>query len=61
MGTERTTQLENTAERSVSRFKPVAIAILRGHGFGDMEDISFQQIASRFGHAVQRLATRARD
>jgi methyltransferase (TIGR00027 family) len=56
--TERTTQLEKTPERSVSRFEPVGIAaILRAHGFGDIEDVSFQQIASRFGHAVQSLAT----
>jgi methyltransferase (TIGR00027 family) len=56
--TERTRQLEKTAEHSTSRFEPVGIAaLLRARGFGDIEDISFQQIASRFGQAVQRLAT----
>src|SRR5215472_2828549 len=56
--TERTEQLEKTEERWASRFEPAGIAaILRAHGFCDIEDISFQQIASRFGCDVQGLAT----
>jgi methyltransferase (TIGR00027 family) len=56
--TERTEQLEKTEERWASRFEPAGIAaILRAHGFCDIEDISFQQIASRFGRDVQGLAT----
>jgi methyltransferase (TIGR00027 family) len=55
--TERDKQLEKIGERSVSRFEPAGIAaILRSHGFCDIEDICFQAIASRFGHAVQGLA-----
>jgi methyltransferase (TIGR00027 family) len=55
--TERTKQLEKLGERSVSRFEPAGIAaILRAHGFCAIEDISFKEIASRFGHAVQGLA-----
>ena len=54
---ERTEQLEKIDERSVSRFEPAGIAaILRLHGFCDVEDIDFQQIASRFGRDVQGLA-----
>jgi methyltransferase (TIGR00027 family) len=54
---ERTEQLKKMDERSVSRFEPAGIAaILRSHGLCDLEDISFQEIASRFGHAVQGLA-----
>src|SRR6516162_8065083 len=45
--TERTEQLEKTEERWASRFAPAGIeAILRAHEFCDIEDISFQQIAS---------------
>jgi methyltransferase (TIGR00027 family) len=55
--TERTEQLEKIDERWASRFEPSGIeAILRSHGFSDIEDINFQQIASRFGRAVQGLA-----
>jgi len=55
--TERTEQLKKMDERSDSRFEPAGIrAILRSHGFSDVEDISFQEIASRFGRAVQGLA-----
>ena len=55
--TKRTEQLEQTDERLASRFAPAGIAaILRAHGFCDIEDIGFQEIASRFGHAVQGLA-----
>ena len=54
---ERTEQLEKIDERSVSRFEPAGIAaILRSHGFCAIEDINFQEIASRFGRAVQGLA-----
>jgi hypothetical protein len=54
---ERTEQLQKIDERSVSRFVPDGIAaILRSHGFCAIEDINFQEIASRFGRAVQGLA-----
>ncbi|MGE5325956.1 MAG: class I SAM-dependent methyltransferase [Deltaproteobacteria bacterium] len=54
---ERTEQLEKMNERWASRFEPAGIAaILRSHGFCDIEGISFQEIASRFGSAVQGLA-----
>jgi methyltransferase (TIGR00027 family) len=53
----RAEQLEKIGERSGSRFEPGGIAaILRSQGFGAIEDINFQEIASRFGHAVQGLA-----
>ena len=53
-GADRT--LRKINERSVSRFDPAGIAaILRSHAFCAIEDISFQEIASRFGHAVQGL------
>jgi methyltransferase (TIGR00027 family) len=55
--TERTEQLEKTEERWASRFEPAGIAaILRSRGFCAIEDINFQEIASRFGRAVQGLA-----
>lgn len=55
--TERTRQLEKTDERWASRFEPAGIAaLLRAHGFCSVEDIDFQEIASRFGRAVQGLA-----
>jgi len=55
---ERAEQLEKTEERWVSRFQPPGIAaILRAHGFCEIEDIGFQQIASTFGRGVQGLAT----
>jgi methyltransferase (TIGR00027 family) len=55
--TERTEQLKKMNERSISRFEPAGIAvILRSHGFCAIEDINFQEIASRFGRAVQGLA-----
>jgi methyltransferase (TIGR00027 family) len=54
---ERTEQLKKIDEPSVSRFEPADIeAILRSHGFRVIEDISFQEIASRFGHTIQGLA-----
>jgi O-methyltransferase involved in polyketide biosynthesis len=53
----RAEQLEKMGEHSDCRFEPAGIAaILRSHGFRAIEDISFQEIASRFGHAVQGLA-----
>jgi methyltransferase (TIGR00027 family) len=55
--TKRTEQLEKIGERWASRFEPAGIAaILRSHGFSAIADISFQEIASRFGRAVQGLA-----
>jgi O-methyltransferase involved in polyketide biosynthesis len=54
---QRTEQLKKIDERSVSRFEPAGIAaILRSHGFCAIVDINFQEIASRFGRAVQGLA-----
>jgi len=53
----RTEQLEKMKERSASRFEPAGIAaILRSHGFCDIMDIDFREIASRFGGAIQGLA-----
>jgi len=53
----RAEQLEKIGESSGSRFEPAGIAaILRSHGFCAIEDINFQEIASRFGRAVQGLA-----
>ena len=55
--TRRTEQLEKIGERWVSRFEPAGIAaILRSHGFCAIEDINFQEIASKYGRAVQGLA-----
>jgi methyltransferase (TIGR00027 family) len=55
--TKRTEQLEKMDERWASRFEPAGIAaILRSHGFSDIEDINFQEIKSRFGPSVQGLA-----
>jgi methyltransferase (TIGR00027 family) len=55
--TQRTEQLEKIGERWASRFDPAGIAaVLRSHGFRDIEDINFQAIRSKFGHAVQGLA-----
>jgi methyltransferase (TIGR00027 family) len=54
---ERTEQLKKMDERWASRFEPAGMAaILRAHGFCDIEDISFQEIRSRFGRAVPGLA-----
>jgi methyltransferase (TIGR00027 family) len=53
----RAEQLEKIGERSDSRFEPAGIAaILRSRGFCAIEDIDFQEIASRFGRAVHGLA-----
>jgi len=55
--TKRTEQLERMDERWASRFEPAGVAaMLRSHGFCDIEDIDFQEIASRFAGAVQGLA-----
>ena len=54
----RTEQLEKIGERSDTRFEPAGIAaILRSHGFCSIEDIDFQEVASRFGSLVQGLAS----
>lgn len=53
----RAEQLERMGERSATRFEPAGMAgMLRAHGFGDVEDIDYQEIVSRFGGAVQGLA-----
>ena len=55
--TQRTEQLEKINERWVSHFDAAGIAaVLRSRGFCNIEDISFQEIRSRFGHALQGLA-----
>jgi methyltransferase (TIGR00027 family) len=55
--TKRAERLEQFEERSASRFEPAGMAaILRSHGFCDIEDINFQEIRSRFGGAVRGLA-----
>jgi methyltransferase (TIGR00027 family) len=55
--TQRIEQLEKINESWASRFEPAGIAaILRSRGFCQIEDISFEEISSRFGHAVQGLA-----
>jgi len=55
---ERTEQIEKAGERWASRFEPSGIrAIFSAHGFRDIEDLSFQQIASQFGRDVQGLTT----
>ena len=54
---KRTEQLERINERWASRFDATGMAaMLRSHGFCDIEDIDFQEITSRFGRAVQGLA-----
>jgi methyltransferase (TIGR00027 family) len=54
---KRTEELEKMNERWASRFEPAGIAaILRARGFSAIDDTSFQQIASRFGHAIEGLA-----
>jgi methyltransferase (TIGR00027 family) len=53
----RAEQLEKIGERSATRFEPGGMAaMLRSHGFRDIADIDFEEIASRFGGAVQGLA-----
>jgi len=54
---QRSEQLKKIGERSDSRFEPAGMAaILRSHGFCDVEDIGFQEIASRYGRGVQGLS-----
>jgi methyltransferase (TIGR00027 family) len=54
---ERAAHLETIGERWASRFNPADIAaILRSHGFCGVEDLGFQEVASRFGRYVQGLA-----
>ena len=54
---ERIEQLKRMNERSISRFEPADIAaFLRSYGFCAVRNISFQEIASRFGRDVQGLA-----
>jgi methyltransferase (TIGR00027 family) len=54
---ERTEQLKKMDERSVSRFEPAGMAaMLRARGFCTVVDIDYNEIASRFGRAVQGLA-----
>ena len=49
--------LDKIGERLDSRFEPAGMAaILHSHGFCAIADINFQEIASRFGRAVQGLA-----
>ncbi len=56
--TARMAQGEKINEQWVGRFEPAGVAaILRSHGFDDMEDITFQQVVSRYGRDVQGLAT----
>jgi O-methyltransferase involved in polyketide biosynthesis len=53
----RDEQLKRIGERSAGRFEPASMAVmLRAHGFRAIEDITFQQIASKFGQAIQGLA-----
>lgn len=54
---ERAEQLEKMGERSLCRFEPAAVsAILQSLGFHTVEDLPFQQIASKFGPSVHALA-----
>jgi methyltransferase (TIGR00027 family) len=54
---ERAEQLQKIGERSGTRFEPAGMAaILHSHGFCAIEDIGFEEIASRFGRAVSGLA-----
>lgn len=54
----RMAQLEKMNEEWGSRFEPAGVAaLLRSHRFGNTEDLSFQQVVSRFGRDVQGLAT----
>lgn len=58
MEAKRSEQLEKIGERSASRFRPEGIReLLHSLGFSAMEDIDFQEIVSRFGGAIQELAT----
>lgn len=53
----RDAQLKRVGESSAGRFDPGGMAaMLRAHGLRAIEDITFQQIASRFGQVIQGLA-----
>jgi len=53
----RMAELEKISELWVSGLEPAgAASILRSHGFDQIEDISFEQVVSRFGRDVQGLA-----
>ena len=53
----RTDALKKINEGSVCRFKPADVAvILRRQGLSTVEDINYEEIASRFGHLIQGLA-----
>ena len=53
----RDEQLKKMGERSITRFESDGVAaMLRSHGFQEIEDISFQEIRSRFGGVVEGLA-----
>lgn len=53
----RAEQLKKIGERSLSRFEPEEMAaLLHSHGFSAIEDIGFEEIRSRFGHAMHDLA-----
>jgi methyltransferase (TIGR00027 family) len=53
----RDEQLKTMGERSVSRFEPAAMAaILRARGFCDLDDVSYKEIAARFGGGIHKLA-----
>ena len=57
MERKRAEQLEKMGERAGTRFEAAGMAaMLRAHGFRDLEDIDFAEIARRFGGAVQGLA-----
>lgn len=54
----RMAQLEKIKEQWVTHFEPAGIAaILRSHGFDDLEDVSFQQVVAKFGRGIQVLAS----
>jgi len=54
---ERSRQLEKSNEGLISRFDPAElVAVLRAHGFGDIEDTNYRELARRFGAAIQGLA-----
>lgn len=53
----RAEQLEKMGERSATRFEPAQMAaIVRARGFSAIEDVGYDEIALRFGSAVQGLA-----
>ncbi len=58
LAVKRAEQLAEMGERSAGHFDAAGMAaMLRSRGFSEIEDIDFQQIKSRFGHAVQGLAS----